>query len=587
MCGIAGVMEVGGAPPDDVMVKALQAALRHRGPDGEGLFREDSVALVHTRLAIIDLAGGGHPLHGNRGTALVANGEIYNDPELRAGLLADAPYRTGSDCESILHLYERYGCNGLRRLRGMFAFALFDPAQHCLILGRDPFGIKPCYYVETPRRFAFASEPQALLAAGLVEPGLVSETAIELLQLQFTTGRETIFKNIYRLLPGEVIVVRQGRICERMILPALPTGSQVDVPQLEALERLDQTLMDSIEVHQRSDVPFGLFLSSGIDSSAILACMSRLSGNGVEAFTASFPATAVADEFDDANSLAKALGARHHRVEITARDFFRTLPQIAACVDDPTADYAVVPTYILAEEAAKSVKVILCGEGGDELFAGYGRYRRQIKPWWLGGRKRRGRGPFSNRSLTSIDNSEWRRGIVAAERSCSQGEWTLLQQAQAVDCVDFLPHGLLTKLDRCLMAHGVEGRTPLLDRRVAELAFRLPTHLKIGQRRGKYLLRRWLDGNAPAANAFARKKGFTVPVGQWIAQEGQRLGDLLARDPAIEEICPPDITREIFSGSRKSDADAAWRLMFYALWHRRHLRGQRNDGDVFECLAES
>jgi len=584
MCGIAGVMMASGAAPESRILDALEGALRCRGPDGVGRYCHENVGLVHTRLAIIDLTSGMQPLVG-RNSVLVANGEIYNYIELRNEVLANVSFATASDCETVLHLYDREGANCTQRLRGMYAFAIYDPNQKCLMLSRDPFGIKPCYYIETPTCFAFASEPQALVSAGLIDPDLAPHPTIELLQLQFTTGPETIFRGIRRLLPGETLIVKAGRIVERRTRAALPPCPPLKIGEAEALKQLDTVLTDSVKVHQRSDVPYGLFLSSGIDSSAILACMARLNGIPVEAYTASFPNTGIADEYPEAHRLAISLGARHIKVEITADDFWSLLPEIVACLDDPTADYAIVPTYILAREAAKNLKVILCGEGGDEIFAGYSRYRRQIRPRWLGGRVRRRSGPFSAGGVVKDLPSDWRSGIVAAEQAASLSKWTPLQRAQAADCVDFLPHGLLTKLDRCLMAHGVEGRTPLLDPMVAELGFRLPRKLQLGRRGGKYLLRRWLNEHAPQASPFARKKGFTVPVGVWIAAAGERLAPLVANYPGVSAICNPEAVRSLFVSGDTRHLEAAWRLLFFALWHRRHICGLQPHGDAFECLS--
>jgi asparagine synthase (glutamine-hydrolysing) len=585
MCGIAGVMMADGSAPDGALLDRLEKALLHRGPDGTGRMVKDGVGLVHARLAIIDLTSGDQPLFGPRGCALVANGEIYNYIELRQQSLTDADLRTQSDCEPILHLYDRFGADAARHLRGMYAFALYDPDAQSLTLARDPFGIKQLYYVETSRCFAFASEPQALIAAGLVDAEMVARPAGELLQLQFTTGAETIFAGIRRLLPGETLTVTQGRISGRTTLAALPAGGPRPVGEAEALRRLDDILMDSVNVHQRADVPYGLFLSSGIDSAAILACMARLDTNPVQAYTACFPSTGVHDEYDEAHKLAKAMGAHHVKIEVTADDFWRLLPKIVACVDDPTADYAIVPTYILAQEAAKDLKVVLCGEGGDEIFAGYGRYRRQIRPWWLGGRQRRRSGPFSASGILFTEPTDWRDGIVAAETASALPGRSKLQIAQAADCVDWLAHGLLVKLDRCLMAHGLEGRTPLLDPVVGDFGFCLPQDLKLARGRGKYLMRRWLEEHVPDSPAFARKKGFTVPVGDWIASRGAALGPLVAGDPAIRAIASADKVKTAFLAHDRRTLEAAWRLLFFALWHRRHIRGIVPDGDVFECLA--
>ena len=586
MCGIAGVMTMDGSAPPTSVLDGFERALAHRGPDGHGRYLNGDVGLIHNRLAIIDLATGDQPLFDGDGAALVANGEIYNHVELRQGLLADARFVTHSDCETILPLYRRFGLDCPVHLRGMYAFALHDPAARILVLARDPFGIKPMYYTEGPAGFAFASEPQALVAAGLVAAEVDRRAVGELLQLQFTTGADSIFKGIRRLLPGEALLVRAGRVVERRRIPGLPAGRPVATTEPAALAELDRVLIDSVLVHQRSDVPYGLFLSSGIDSTAILAIMARLNDSPVRAYTACFPKSGVHDEFAQAERMARQFGARHVKVEVTAADFFRFLPQIVASVDDPTADYAIVPTWLLAHRAAQEVKVILCGEGGDELFAGYGRYRRQIRPWWLGGRNRRSGGPLSDSGLLPAALSDWRDGLAAAERSFAGADWSRLQKAQALDCADWLPHGLLVKLDRCLMAHGLEGRTPLLDPLVAQLAFRLPQTLQLRQRKGKYLLRRWLDDRVPEAQAFARKKGFTVPVGEWILQQGRRLGPLVANDPAIAALFDGQAVMGVFTGGGKHHGQAAWRLLFYALWHRRHIRGGAVDGDVFQCLAD-
>jgi len=585
MCGIAGLMTLDGRAPDPAVLDRLTAALRHRGPDGTGRHVKGDVGLVHARLAIIDLATGDQPLYGPRRCALVANAEIYNYIELRQRL-GNSLFATKSDCEPILNLYDRHGADCARELRGMYAFGLHDPDNNQLVLSRDPFGIKQLYYAETPVGLAFASEPQALIAAGLVAAEPVPRAIGELLQLQFTTGAETIFRGIHRVLPGETLTVRAGRIVSRTRLPALPAGGAVDIEESAALDRLDRALMDSVAVHERSDVPYGLFLSSGIDSTTILACMARLDGHSVQAYTASFPATSVHDEYAEAHRLASAIGARHIKVEVTAGHFWSHLPRIVASVDDPTADYAIVPTHLLAQEAAKDVKVVLCGEGGDEMFAGYSRYLRQARPWWLGGRPRRRRGPFSGAGVFIHEPRDWRDGIAAAEKSSALPDRSRLQVAQAIDCTDYLPHGLLVKLDRCLMAHGLEGRTPLLDPVIADFAFRLPQRLKLRHRRGKYLLRRWLEQHVPQSLPFARKRGFTAPVADWIRERGEALGPLVAADPGVAAICVPERVKGLFASQEKSRLEAAWRLLFYALWHRRHIRGLPPDGDVFECLAQ-
>jgi asparagine synthase (glutamine-hydrolysing) len=517
---------------------------------------------------------------------LIANGEIYNYIELKQNFPSDK-FATSSDCELPLMTYAKEGADFAKPLRGMYAIALADPAAQALYLARDPFGIKPLYHAECAGGLLFASEPEAILKTGLVARTVSPKVATELLQLQFTTGERTIFPGIHRVAPGETLTLRQGRVTGRQRIAALPSALPLSLNEDEALARLDSVLMDSVLVHQRSDVPYGMFLSGGIDSSALLACMAKLNDRPVRAFTAGFPGTDARDERAHAKTVAHAAGAEHIEIEVTENDFWTTLPAIAAAMDDPAADYATLPTYLLAKEAARHLKVVLCGEGGDELFAGYGRYRSALRPRWFGGRQMRRRGIFDGLGILR-DATGWRDGMEEAERRIAAGGGTRLQQAQALDCTDWLPNDLLVKVDRCLMAHGLEGRTPFLDPKVAGLAFRLPDALKIRNGMGKYLLRKWLARALPAADAFSRKRGFTVPVAEWIAKRAFALAPLVARNEGIAQICHPDKVEALFRGfhatANKHDGAACWQLLFYALWHRIHVEGRKPEGDIMTML---
>ena len=586
MCGIAGIMTRNGKGPDASILGPLARALGHRGPDGEGKYLAGHVAMVQTRLAVIDLKTGDQPIYEPGGAALIANAEIYNYLELRSEL--DGVAQTSqSDCEPPLHLYRRDGLSFTDSLRGMYAIAIHDPVDGRLVLARDPFGIKPLYYAETDDYFAFASEPQALIAVGAVKPELAMERRNELLQLQFTCGRSTIFKGIHRVLPGETLVIRGGRIVERRQRPALPSGGPEICGMEKGLARLDSSLEDSVLLHQRSDVPYGLFLSGGVDSATMLALMSRLNERPVTAFTAGFSGTSVSDEREHARMLAQRVGANFHEVDFTAADFWALLPEITAAMDDPAADYAILPTWKLARQAANEVKVVISGEGGDELLAGYGRYRSALRPWWQGGRMMRARGIIEGLGVLREDNAGWRDAISAAEMSASEPQRSRLQISQAVDITDWLPNNLLTKLDRCLMTHGMEGRTPFLDQQVAQAVFRLPDSLKIHKRQGKWILRQWLDRMLPEAKPFERKRGFTVPVGEWIHARGASLGPLVAASPAVAEACHPDRVIALYKSTKKRAQLAGWVLLFYALWHRRHIEQRLPEGDVFDVLAAS
>lgn len=598
MCGIAGVMAKDGGVPPQAVLRRLIAALAHRGPDGEGSYTCDDVGLIHTRLAIIDLATGDQPLFARhldetgRPLALIANGEIYNDLDLRT-MLGPERFASGSDCEPPLHLYLRHGAAFADHLRGMYAIAIHEPGRAAgeagrLVLARDPFGIKPLYFVDTPTLFAFASEPQALIAADLVPAALHPGAREELLHLQFTTGRATAFAGIQRVLPGETLVIERGRIIRSMIRQALPSGPPREITEEEALATLDAVLIESVYLHQRSDVPYGMFLSGGIDSAVILTVMSRLNERPVLAFTAGFSGAGVHDERADAAALAQAVGAEHVQITFSEQDFWRLLPQVAACMDDPAADYAALPSFKLAAAAREAgIKVVLTGEGGDEVFAGYGRYRRAMRSRLLGGRRMRARGAFERMNVLR-DGEGWRAGLSRAEDAEAQPDRTRLQVAQATDCAEWLPNDLLVKLDRCLMAHGIEGRVPFVDPVVADFAFRLPDRLKVGGGLGKRLLRRWLERNQPAARSLARKRGFTVPVATWLAGRAAELAPLLAAQEAVREACRPGSVERVLKEACRGDARAgraAWNLLFYALWHRRHIAGLPPEADVFATLA--
>lgn len=585
MCGIAGLVTRDGSPPDRGVLDRMAAALIHRGPDGSGSHVAGSVGLAHTRLAIIDLVTGDQPLYGAGGMVLVANGEIYNDPALRR-LFPEWPFQTGSDCEPPLALQARDGDGFAEALRGMYAIALGEPQADRLTLVRDPFGIKPLYVAEGDFGLAFASQPCALLASGLITAEVDPLRRAELLQLQFTTGAETIFRGIRRLHPGETMVVEKGCAVRSRQRPAFVADGPPLTDEGEALAALEAALVDSVTVHQRSDVPYGMFLSGGIDSATILALMSRLNDRPVLAFTAGFPGTAVHDERDHARAVARAAGAEHVEVAVTEDDFWAHLPAIAACMDDPAADYAIVPTWLLARAARPAVKVILSGEGGDELFGGYGRYRGAMRPWPLTRAMRR-KGTFDGQGIVRpavLDG--WRAGYARVEAAVMQAGGTRLKRAQRLDMADWLPNDLLVKLDRCLMAHGIEGRVPFLDPAVAGVAARLSDHLCVRDGQGKWLLRRWLDAALPEAQAFAPKKGFTVPVAEWIAARGSRLGPLVAADPGIAEIAEPGAVVALFRDTAKGGGFARWSLLFYALWHRRHVQGNLCDGDVFDVLTD-
>ncbi|MFN3511504.1 MAG: asparagine synthase (glutamine-hydrolyzing) [Phenylobacterium sp.] len=550
MCGIAGVIGSGGS------ARPLIEALTHRGPDGVRVEEADGRSLAHARLSIIDLEGGWQPLHA-AGSTVIGNGEIYNYVELARDFQLGGKLSTGSDFEPLLHLYAQEGEAAFDRLRGMYAFCLIG-ADGRVWLARDPFGIKPLYLLEQDGAVAFASEPRAFLAAGLVGAELSEDRARELLAFNYTLTDQTIFQGVRRLAPGEIVEIVDGKIVPRRRRAAISKGAKpgAEADEKALIARLDAVLEDSVRVHQRSDVPYGLFLSGGIDSATIATLMARLNERPVTAFTCGFEAPGARDERAQAERVARALDLDWRETSFGEEDFWRILPQIAWAHDDPTADYATLPTYKLAEAAKGTLTVVLTGEGGDELFAGYGRYRRALRPAWLGGRAAE---PRAEAAVVA----RWR-DQAAAPKGLSP-----LQAAQHADIATWLPNDLLLKLDRCLMAHGLEGRTPFLDPEVAAFAFPLPDRFKVRGRYGKWLLRKWLEGACPAADPWGRKKGFTVPVDAWIAPRAAEIAERVARIEAVRRVRSPEAVRAAFA----SEGGERWPLLFFAIWALIHLDG--------------
>ncbi len=585
-------MMSGGVKPPAAALERLRQALVLRGPDSSGVHIQDATGLVETRLAIVDVENGQQPMFGPAGAVLVANGEIYNAPELRAEMGGDAGFKSLSDCEPIVHLFERLGTGFAEALRGMYGVALYDPARRTLTLSRDQFGIKPLYYLQTADYFAFASEASALFQAGLAVARVRAGAAEELLQLKHVTGTQTIFEGVMRVEPGETLVVIDGAATVRRRIPTLPPIKPSRMGLETALTSFERVMTESVEVHLRTDVPYGLFFSGGIDSSILLTLMQRLVGPRVQALTLGYGGHLQGDESWTALEIASGSGAQCRRIEMTADDFWRQAPKIAAALDDPTTDAAILPTFMLGQAArAQGLKVTLCGEGADELFAGYARYRRARLPWTgifgagfrLGHDERRG----------ALDDAPelaglfpgWSSGIMgfAADQ---RAQWlTPLSTLQAIDCCERLPNSLLMKLDRCLMANSVEGRTPFLDRDVAAFALGLPDHLKASLKYGKVLLREWLARANPAARPFARKKGFNPPVGAWMAARADVLGELVAAQPGVAALIPAAAVRGVFEQAAERH-QPAWSLLFYALWHNHHILGVACDGDIGEVLAD-
>ncbi len=572
MCGLAGIISKTPIKANNPALRGMMDALAHRGPDDEGVFAQGHVAIGHKRLSIVDLESGQQPISSAGGNVVAVNGMIYNYFEIKAQF-PDFDYQTRSDSEIPLVLYEHYGEQFAEHLRGMYALALYDAAKDTLILARDPYGIKPLYYAQCEAGFVFASEPQAIFKAGLMQPILEDAKAVELLQLKFTTSRQSVYEGVQRVLPGETLVIQGGKIIRRFGQEPFKSKAAEKTAHSTAMSKLDMLLQETLQDYIISDVPYGVFLSGGVDSCAIVAAMAKIGQRDFPCYTASFPSSRLHDESTTAANVAKAAGAEHINVTMHEEDFWAELPELISRLDDPSLDPAMIANFILAMRAAKDVKVILGGDGGDEIFGGYRRYERALLPKFIPERPMRAKGLFAGTGLLKLDNQDWRDGYEASVQEARAKTASRLQALQATDGADFLPHFHLMKLDRCLMAHGIEGRVPLLDQRLAEFAYNLPAKLKLKRGKGKLLLRQWLDANMPEAQAFSRKRGFSTPVNDWIAKRAPDFTEFVSNQSGIEQQFNVDKVRELFQEPAGKSRKYLWSIFFYALWHERHIIG--------------
>ena len=603
MCGIAGLL----GRPERPALEAMRDALVHRGPDDDGLFIDGPVGLAARRLSIIDLAGGHQPISTEDGSVtVVQNGEIYNHRELRSTLGAHE-FRTECDTEVIAHLYEEHGLGFASLLRGMFAVAIWDARRQRLVLARDRFGIKPLYYLDAPE-FAFASELKALRLAPAFSPDVDLDAVEAFLAFNSIPAPLTIHQQARKLPPGHLLVLEGGEMrLERFARPKPVAASEVRSEPFEVLaEEARSRLRDSVRAHLVSDVPVGVLLSGGIDSSLLTALAARESGYRVQTFSIGFKERSF-NELELARQVARRYGTEHHEL-IVEPDAAELLPRLVAAFDEPFADSSALPSWLVSELAAQHVKVVLSGEGGDELFGGYetyvadllaprvGRYARVAAPVVA-------RLPSSSRRV-SLDyrlkrftaaahlppleaHHGWkeifapdvraelmtRRGAVDPldvyrEAYAETAGADELARLQDVDRAIYLADDLLVKTDRMSMAHSLEARVPFLDEVVAELALALPTSAKIRGFTKKRLLRAAAEPLLPREIVRGRKRGFSIPAAAWLrgplepfAREvlGSDAGGLL--DPAASR----RVLDEHVSG-RADLSRQLWGLMSLCLW---------------------
>ncbi|MBI3298105.1 MAG: asparagine synthase (glutamine-hydrolyzing) [Elusimicrobia bacterium] len=576
MCGIVGQVRLDGQAADAVAVERARERLAHRGPDDAGAWAEGPAAFGFRRLAILDLENGHQPMHGADGRyTIVFNGEIYNHPALKAELDSRGDRaRTRADTETILRLFARDGSESLSRLEGMFGLAVWDAKKHELTLARDPLGVKPLYYHFDGTRLSFASELRALTAL-LPRVELDPAGVMDYLSYGFVHAPRTVLAAALKLPPGHRLVLNAHglRVEAFWEIPRRPpweahhhhAGTDPSLPEAEA--EVETRLIGAVRGQLLSDVPVGAFLSGGLDSSLITALMARAAGK-VKTFSIGFSgARAGLDESMHARTAARYLGTDHHELILPA-DVLSRLEDLSAALDEPIADSAILPTLLLARFARKEVKVVLTGEGADELFAGYGRYKaaylsEQVSrlPGWGRGlaaavARRLGKGPLFH-ALPHEDLAAWARAnahttpeqadpLLTAEfkRRAGRGdafEWLKdwegphsLSAAQSFDLRTVLGDCLLMKADKATMCAGLEARVPFLDRRLVEYALHLPASAKIRRLKGKFILRRIAAKYLPKPLVWRRKHGFIVPWEEWVRAPKNPALDALLTDEALK-----------------------------------------------------
>jgi asparagine synthase (glutamine-hydrolysing) len=624
MCGIAG--HVG--PTSRELLPAMLGLLKHRGPDDSGIHVAGDVGLGMTRLAIIDLVTGRQPMSDETGRYwIVFNGEIYNFRQLRAELMtAGRRFRTRSDTEVILHAYAVHGEACVERLAGMFAFAIWDDAERRLFIARDRLGKKPLYYWHRDRLFLFASEPKALLCHPAVARSIDWLALHHYLAFGYTPASRSIFDAIQKLPPAHTATLACGRLTQRRYwqLPRPATFTGPAVSSVESAVVVRAALRDAVRLRLESDVPLGVFLSGGVDSSAVVASMREVTSGRIATFSVGFGRAAPSyDELPYARLVAQHFATDHHE-EILEPDVGAILPDIVRAFDEPFADSSAIATYVVAQSTARHVKVALSGIGGDEAFGGYPRYlglRVAALHATLPGWARRVSRSLAARlpdSASSRNLADWARRFTA-DPDAAPGEryvgWTrffgdaelagLVKPAFAAhldsavdkpqrqafattghgdpvdgafraDLTSYLPDDLLTMADRMSMASSLEVRAPFCDHRIIEESLRLSPRAKMPGGRLKGLLKKAFAGVLPAEVLTHRKQGFMIPLGAWLRDDLRPiLDDLLAQDCvrarglfAVDTV--EVLKREHLSGAR-THADRLWTLMVLELWMREYL----------------
>ncbi len=638
MCGIAGIVtQDPRARVDAARLTRMRTVLTHRGPDGQGLMLDGPVGLAHTRLAIIDVAGGEQPMSNEDGSIwVVYNGEIYNHAALRSDLQSRGHrYRSRCDTETILHLYEEKGEDVVDGLRGMFAFAIWDRGRGRLLLARDRLGIKPLYYATSETELLFASEIKSLLAAGSIRPTFNPNGLPEFLSTRFLSGDDTFFHGVRKLLPGHVLTwsLDGGTNTRRYWQLPTPTAEPSQNGRMRAADLRDR-LEEAVESHLMSDVPVGVFLSGGIDSSALAALVARATKSRIQTFAVGFEDKET-NELPYARLAAESIGAEHREVTVTPAEFFGALPLLLWHEDEPIAFPSSVPLYFVARLASDHVKVVLTGEGADELFLGYNRYRvtkwnaRLGTPYWAGvpramqsGVQRVVRalptrlGQIARRSFLGVapgirdlylenfaaipmalqrrllrqpDLLDQRDPYAVAVRCYEEAPGGLLDRISRADLQTYLLE-LLMKQDQMSMAASIESRVPFLDDRLVAHVAALPGDVKLSAWNTKVMLREAVQDLLPREIITRGKLGFPVPLGRWLRGEFASVVDEFVLGPRasargyFEQAALTHLVSE-HRGGLSAHTDRLWLLINLEVWLRIFCDGE-DPADVTRLIQQ-
>lgn len=619
MCGIAGLVVARGQPaPAAELGRRMTAVIQHRGPDDDGLHADDRALLGMRRLAIIDVEGGHQPMYGaDQQVCLVFNGEIYNFRELRAGLEKDGyRFRSHSDTEVILQAYLRDGVEAFAKLDGMFGIAIWDKRSDELILARDRWGEKPLYYTCDSRRLLFGSELKSLLQSPDCPRDLDTDALRAYLTFGYVPSPQSIFGGVRKLPPAHYVRYREGQpSLHRYWQPSL--AEKTTLSETQASERLAELLDRAVASRLVSDVPFGAFLSGGLDSSTVVALMARHMSQPVKTFTIGFKEAAYS-ELDDARKVAQHLGTEHHEL-VVEPDAVALLQQLVWHFDEPFADSSAVPTFLVSQLASKHVKMVLTGDGGDEMFGGYDRYLRLMAlertgllrrpaaaalrlagaliPDPMGGRlsrvgERMGM-PFAERYLSGVALMRADTARALNARAGGENHYDLpllhhpghdlgagnsvLDRAVAIDLQSYLPDDILVKLDRMAMATSLEGRSPFLEPELASFALSLPESMRVRDGRGKHLLRKVAEPWLPSRAISKPKQGFAIPIAEWFRGplSGLAADTFASRSFRERGLCDPQAADSLLAthlSGRVDHSEALWQVLCLELWAQRFMQ---------------